>query len=93
MQHLGALTGVGRLIIGDEPIGPTKYAIRVYRSRHLVDGRGEIEADVLCLRRIVDARGAILELECGQTVRIILSNWDIGAGRASIETSGPIPGF
>ena len=93
MRHLGTLSGTGQARIGDELVGPIGYTIRVYRDRNLKDGRGEITAEEPAIHKIFEAGSAILELEGGGSVEILVSHWDVMSGTADIRTSGPIPGY
>ncbi len=93
MQHVGSLTGLGYVRIGEERVGPVHYTIRVYQERYLKDGRGKIKGESAVLHKIINAERAVLELEEGGTVTILIHRWDVLRDRADIRTSGPIPGF
>lgn len=93
MQHLGSLTGTGYVRVGEERLGPVHYTIRVYQVRHLKDGRGDIEGENADLWKIANADQAVLELEENGTVTILIDHLNALGNRASIVTSGSIPGF
>jgi hypothetical protein len=91
MEFPGSLSGDGRVLLDGEDIGEASYEIRVYGPKYLPEARGHIDADAPVIRRIVDARGAILQLEGGQTVKILPGRWRMG--HAEIIVSGPTPSF
>ena len=94
MRHLGTLERTGAVRLGDEPIGTVDYAINFYATPHLKDGQGTIEGGSAVLYKIMNAGvAATLELEGGDTVDFLISNWNIHEDRADIATTGPIPGF
>lgn len=93
MAYLGSLSGDGRILLDGQDIGPATYEIRVYKERTLPEALGQIEADGSLLRQVLGASGVVLQLEEGQTVRILVKQHDVLARRAEVRVTGPIPGF
>ncbi len=91
MTYLGSLRGTGRVLIDGEDIGGASYEIRVYRTKHRKEARGRIDADISTIQRFIEANGAVLQLEDGQTLQILLERWQGNA--VEIVVSGPVPGF
>ncbi len=93
MVHLGTIEGYGQIIAGGNDLGEVGYSISVFRPRQLTEARGHITGPGSILMAAMQARGATLRLEGGETVDVIVTNYRMPSDRAEIIVSGPVPGF
>ena len=93
MAYLGTIRGRATITVGDNDIGEVGYSISVFRPRQLTEARGHITGPGSILMAAMQARGATLRLEGGETVDVIVTNYRMPSDRAEIIVSGPVPGF
>lgn len=92
INHLGRLTGTGRLTAGATTIEDVRYEIDVLQDGYVRRGQGSLYGDFFALMGAATPQAA-LELSDGSSVTVFLSQTDPVRGVAHIATSGPIPGF
>lgn len=94
MAHLGTIEGHGQIIAGGNDLGVVDYSIAVFQSGSMREARGYITGPEKVLIAASMAGGAILQLEGGRTVDVLVSVGASGnSNRAHITVSGPVPGF
>lgn len=82
------------MLIGGTDVGSADYRVDISRPSHKVEGRSTISAEPDILRLACPTGEAVkLQLEDGNTVEIMVQQWQAGAGQASVATSGPNSGF
>lgn len=86
---IGALSGIGQLVVGEVRIRDVAYDIAV-----LADGSGEgtLRADLMPLLQSKGGR-ANLHLDGGRVVTLALHQIVLNENRALVTTLGPIPGW
>ncbi len=93
MVHLGTIEGHGQIIVGGNDLGEVGYSISVFRPRFVNEARGYITGPPKVLHAALQAGGAVLTLEDGETVNIIVTQFTMPGERAQIKVSGPVPWF
>lgn len=92
MTHLGTLEGKGALSAAEGTLGDVDYCIEVARNGGDKDGQGTLSADAETLYGAVEANICTLELEDGQAIDIIITEYH-SDGPAKVITTGPVPYF
>lgn len=94
MQPIGTLTGTGGLLVDGEIVTSADYEITVWLERPggLKSANGLLYGDFAQLHKVFEARSADLQLESGETVRIIITQLSTDSP-ATIQVSGPVPGY
>src|SRR5438046_2097868 len=97
MKHIGSLSGDGKLLYGDELLGPVRYHIDAWHPPGPDDKRrgynGWIEGDREVLNRALNADKTTLIIEGGHQVTALIMELGSHGNRARIEISGAVPGF
>ena len=94
MTHLGAIQGIGRLIVDSADVCEARYHISVSQRNQFALKRatGTLKADLGELRRALHNRSdCAIKLETGDDVSINITR--ITKRGATITVSGPVPGF
>ncbi len=95
MNRIGLLAGVGAILVGHNRFDDIKYKIHIGQEsvspRHPI---GTLEGSPKALMAAVAWKSlCILQLETGETVAFLVSDYTIPGNTAEIECSGPIPGY
>jgi hypothetical protein len=93
MAVLGTLRGFGSIGLGQENFGEVGYSITVRQPRRLKVAEGYITGDPEILRKAFLSPGAVLTLENGETVNVLIEQLPPSADGAPIVVNGPVPGF
>ena len=93
MVQLGTIRGRAAIAASDNELGEVGYSITVFRPRFVTEAHGYITGPSKVLQTAMQAGGAVLTLEGGQTVSVIVTHFSMQEGRADIMVSGPVPGF
>ena len=88
MAHLGTLTGLGCIAVGDRDVGTCRYRLSVHRRRGLVEVYGKVETSQTTLGRLVQNGQGRLALETGGAIAIVPKSWDWTDGACEV-VSGP----
>ena len=93
MTHLGTIEGYGQIFAASKDLGEVGYSISVFQPRFMKEAHGYITGPPKVLREAFQAGGAILALEDGKTVDVIVTNYTMPGDRADITVYGRVPGF
>lgn len=93
MAHLGTIKGDATLIADGGELGIVGYAISVFQTRGVKDGRGRITGAPDVLVHASAGQSTTLRLKSGDVVDIIITRFRPSNNWAEIVVSGPVPGF
>lgn len=93
MRLLGSLNGSGILSVKGNVLGTIDYTIDIRGDDHLQiqSSEGTAAGDYRLLREALDACSAVLHLQSGATVEIVMTEASRFGGE--FRVLGPVPGF
>ncbi len=91
MKHLGSFSGTGTVTVG-ELNATVDYEIVVLAGLGgMKSAQGTMSGDPRILLQIFDNDQADLQLQTGETIKIMISNYEPMETKAGFVVSGPMP--